>query len=165
MDKWQLRPDVLKNLLNPAYMSIIIASIARGYRDECHNNIDFALLQIATTLFFNRAVRDRLPRNKTNSMPGWIQENIGYLIGIYDKSNEILQYIKEGILWGHAHEVITISLDSEVIMHPDANERFFKSIRKNNGLTKPVRSAEKLGKWFAHAGSTDTVLQIWRILL
>lgn len=165
MDKWNSRPDALKNLLNPAFMSIVIASISKGYCEESDHGIDLPLLQLAVSLILNKSISKKLPKQKTTSMPGWINSNISLLIGFREKSDDLFTYLKEGIIWGGNHNILCINDESKICLLPDANPQFFKSIQSNRGLCEYYRTSVRMGRWFAVSGLPKTVLQIWEMLL
>lgn len=146
-------------------MSVVIASIVEGYRQESNGSIYFPVLQLSATLVLNRSITDKLPRNRTHSMPAWIQNNVNHLIGFHAKSNDLLPYLKEGILWGSSHNILNVSNDSLVSLTPSNSPNFFKIINDNIGLSAYHKTSIRTGRWFAHSGLPNTIIQIWRILL
>lgn len=164
MYTWQNRPDVLKNLLNPAFISVVITSIIKGYNDENNDGIDFPLIQIAVPLIINTSINLKLPKTKRTSMPIWINSNINTLIGILNKSDNMLVYIKEGLLWGHKYNTLMLGNDHKVNLGPDANSQFFKFIKSNDNLNEYHLKSMRVGRWFAASGSPNTIIEQWRTL-
>lgn len=164
MDAWETRPDVIRNLLNPAFMCVIVMSITEGYRQESSESIYFPILQLCTTLVLNQPVKNNIPRNKTHSMPIWINNNIAKLIGIHDKSYDVLKYINEGVLWGASRKLLSVSNDSLIDLTLDDCSKIVRLMSKRSGLSEYHKISVRIGKWFAHSGTPNTVLQYWRML-
>jgi hypothetical protein len=157
MKRWDLRPIEHRTLLNPAFLSVLVAEAARGHIDERAAPLPFALAFLAVPLVAHEPTREALPTIAT-SMYAWLQHRPQARVHIPPLAVEFVAPTREAIRFGGRHGALTFAARGAIIAGPLAKAR------RGAQTTDLVRCRERAhftGRWLARAGDPGTVLAAW----
>lgn len=94
--------------------------------------------------------------NKRTGLAMWLQRRPEVQVGLADRINRTLDVVTEAIRFGAFTGAIAVGTDGKMILGPDKPKA---SATKALGYepAQALKRAERLGYWFADAGSTRVV--------
>ncbi|WP_157488032.1 three component ABC system middle component [Dyadobacter crusticola] len=105
---WKDRAEITANLLNPAFCNEIIRECASGYKEDCGSNMPFTLVILILPVILNNTIRARLPKNKSNTIHGWLNSNEDLKVGLANSIKNFIPFTKETLMFGIAYESLSI---------------------------------------------------------
>src|SRR5258707_3772070 len=94
---WEKRPEITAHLISAAFCSEIIRQCVSAYKGEVKSNLPFSLSVLVLPLILNTRIRERLPRNKSNTIHGWINENEELKIGLANNIASFIPFTRETV--------------------------------------------------------------------
>lgn len=119
----------------------------------------FMLLPIV----LHKATREALPQNIRTSLAAWIQEHTSVRVLFAERVISLKPHTREAILFGLLHDWLAFRANGRLrttMTGQDVN-RFLR--RLDGEARECVMHARFIGRWFASAGSPQTVLALWGI--
>lgn len=164
MKQWTQRPVEEANLLNPAFCSALIASSDVGYMSIDNAGIPYPLVFLMLPVVLHKSTRDLLPRTKRTSLATWIQRNTEVRILFAERVIALKPYTREAILFGMLHHWLTLGDGGK--LQTNLDDIYIDLITKKlkNEAKECVNKARFVGRWFASAGSAQTVMALWGII-
>lgn len=156
LPNWENRPDVTANLINPAFCGEIMRVCASAYKEESKSNFPFALSVLVLPLILNSRIRNRLPKNKSNSIHGWINENEDLKIGLASDIASFIPFTRETVMFAIAHNSLSIDENGNIDIKPRRGKFKTGDEEINNCLKK----SQVIGKVFSKSGSPLTIYSI-----
>lgn len=163
MRTWMARPKDEAYLLNPAFCCTTLTAAIWGYSSVREKGLPFPLAFMFLPIVLHKPTRDRLPPNTRTSMAAWLQENPDARVLFYERLVSLKPHTKEALQLGMLEDWILPrngGLLKATLSDSDVN-------RTTRRLTDEAREcilrARFLGKWFASAGATHTVMAFWGI--
>lgn len=162
MIAWQNRSPEVANLLNPAFLSIIIQQCIKSYSDESKGNAPYVIPFLVTPIVLHKHTRDALPRQITTPFTTWITQLQGShaKIGYPERTYAIVPYVKEALVFAFANNIIITEDDGSLRV----NKQIRVPTRLNDTLTEEVficyKKAYFSGRWLARAGKIETVMAL-----
>ncbi|MDD3977360.1 MAG: DUF6521 family protein [Methanomicrobium sp.] len=163
MKEWNERSKEEANILNPAFISIIISQCIKGYIKEKNENAPYVLPFLIVPFILHKQTRNEIPSKISIQLSTWIKkpEMAEIKISYPERVRSISPYIKEGLIFAMAHDIIKIedsdklSLDTKKIGISKKNEE---------SLTDEVidcyKKSEFCGRWFAKVGKIETLMTL-----
>lgn len=110
--------------------------------------------------------RDRLPKTTTTSMYDWINRNQDLLIDYQVRSKNLVPYIKEALGLLLTNSSIEITRSGEIEVGKNKVNFTPKLIAEcTRDMSETIVSTKMLGRWFAKAGSTSSIMATWGITI
>lgn len=156
LPNWEERPEITANLVNPAFCSEIMRVCATAYKQEAKSNFPFALSVLVLPLILNNAIRMRLPKNKSNTIHGWINENEDLKIGLANSISSFIPFTRETVMFAIAHNSLSIDENGSIDIKPRRGK--FKT--NNEEINNCLKKAEVIGKVFSKSGNPLTIYSI-----
>lgn len=156
LPNWEERPEITANLVNPAFCSEIMRVCATAYKEESKSNFPFALSVLVLPLILNNAIRMRLPKNKSNTVHGWINENEDLKIGLANSISSFIPFTRETVMFAIAHNSLSIDKNGSIDIKPRRGK--FKT--DNEEINSCLKKAEVIGKVFSKSGNPLTIYSI-----
>lgn len=160
MKAWRERPIEEAHLLNPAFCCAAVTSSVIGYTSVENEGMPFPLAFMILPIVLHKPTRDLLPRDIRTSLPAWIQDNTSVRILFYERAILMRQYTREALIFGSIYNWLTFQEKGNVKPLINADKTFKKL---QDEARECVSRAGFLGKWFALAGSAETVMTLWGI--
>ena len=163
MIAWQKRSLEVANLLNPAFLSIVIQQCIKAYNVESKGNAPYVLPFLVSPIVLHKRTRDALPGQISTPFTTWITQLEGShtKIGYSKRASSVVPYVKEALAFAFANNIIITTED-------DGSLRVNKQIRvpthSNDTVTEEVvmcyKKAYFSGRWLARAGKIETVMAL-----
>lgn len=118
MSPWISRPAEVSNLLNPAYMALLLNRVCDGYRSESKQGLPFALAYLALPMLLHSGTAEELPKTIKTKVYAWIQEHPEILVSFPSRARSLAPYIREAILFGINQRALHIDPDGRVLAAP-----------------------------------------------
>jgi len=163
MRSWAFRPKEEASLLNPAFCCTTLATAIWGYSSVREEGVPFPLSFMFLPIVLHKLTRDSLPPNTRTSLAAWLQENSDARVLFYERLISLKPYTKEALQFGILFDWIV--LKNGGLIETTLNDSNVNSIiRRLDGEAREcVMRSRFLGKWFASAGATHTVMAFWGI--
>jgi len=156
LPNWEDRPEITAHLINPAFCGEIMRVCASAYKQESRNNLPFALSVLVLPLILNNGIRERLPKNKSNTIHGWINENEDLKIGLANSITSFIPFTRETVMFAIAHNSLSIDENGNIDIKP--RKKKFKT--EDEEINSCLKKAEVIGKVFSKSGSPLTIYSI-----
>lgn len=156
---WDMRPVEVANLLNPAFVAILLRYAGLGYQSVVLTGMPFALTFLVLPLVLHKPTRDALPKSTRTKLHSWLVSEPQIQIGYYERTIQMVPFVREGMIFGLSSELFSLT-ENGCIQVPQSK---LKNAPKwaNNSEPAVCRSkAEFVGKWFAQVGNTSTIYSI-----
>jgi Family of unknown function (DUF6521) len=163
MTIWSERTLEERNLLNPAFGSILVWHLAKGYQYEATShgesiNIPMVLTFVGLSLTLRGKTRNSLPNIITSSLATWINQN-PLLRSAVAKGVGVLQpYVRESIIFGANHALLT--LDGISVAGITTKTRQINKYLKTSSdeVRECAKKAQFIGRWLYRNGDPQTVM-------
>lgn len=158
---WENRNPIIANLFNPAFCGEIIRVVIQSYNKQSNKKFPFALAFIILPILLHDETRKKLPRSVKSYFFVWIEENDYLFLNFAKRTQSMVKYTKEAIIFAMAYKKIYIIETGEFIV-------LEKKIKKRNGeeyeeYNEILKKAEMLGKWLALTSDVKSIYSFLRI--
>jgi len=163
MKPWAERTIEEANLLNPAFCCINITSAVVGHVNINRAGMPYPLTFMILPIVLHKKTRELLPQNTRTSLAAWLQKNITVRILFPERAISLKPYTREAILFALLHNWLSIDTKGRLqtlITNRDIN--YFLA-KLTDDARECVKRSRFIGKWFAAAGSVQTVMALWGI--
>lgn len=162
MRSWSYRPRETANLINPAFCCSILSASVSNYTQQDSRGMPFSLAFIVMPVILHKRTRAALPINTRTSLAAWLEEKPIMRVQFYERAISLKPFVSEAILFGLVHNWLTIDAGRLKSNLPDM--RFKNSLQSLEGEAREcVMRARLVGRWFAAAGSAETVMSLWEV--
>jgi hypothetical protein len=103
-----------------------------------------------------------LPTSTKTSLAAWLQENASVKVLLSERVISLKPFTKEALLFGFKYNWFQLNSDSRIqtLVTPS---QINKARKYDDEVGSCIGRAQLLGKWFASAGSVETVMALWGI--
>lgn len=162
MKPWSKRPLEEANLLNPAFCCLTISTYISSYTDFNNEGMPYPLIFMGLPIILHKSTRDSFPYSIRTSLPFWIQENVDRRILFFERTVSLKPYTQEALLFGLLHNWLVLKNGKfQATINSTDIKRFLRQLEGESMAC--IKQANFLGKWFASAGSAETVMSLWGI--
>lgn len=163
MSTWATRPKEEAYLLNPAYLAIIVRRLAVGYGKAVDGRgLPYPLSLLGTAMVLHGPTRRALPYTTRTSMYLWLRDRAELRLDTPNRAVALSKYVREAALFGHAHGIL--SVDANLDLRPAGRITESRVTALETGEMRSIfQAATKVGRWFAIAGDTNTILSLWGV--
>jgi hypothetical protein len=164
MRPWSTRSREAANLLNPAFCCTVLSAVVSNYSSQESLGMPYPLAFVALPVILHKQTRNSLPFNTRTSLAAWLEEKPIARVQFYERAISLKPFVREAILFGVIHNWLTI--ESGYLRSNHTDSKFRNSLQQLNGEAREcVLRARLVGKWFAAAGSAETVMSLWEVSL
>lgn len=141
MTAWSDRPQIVAAYLNPALLSVVVLSAARGYAQR-GELMPWPMSFLVAPLVLHRPTREALPGNTRTHLSTWVQRNPLLRAGLPARAESLASSVSEGLRFGLRHGEFTMQ---------DGRLRSRVNIRVSNNehLEVLIKSATLAGRWLS----------------
>ena len=162
---WEERVQEEAHLFNPAFCSLLTYEFIKSFTKAAEQpSVYLPLVFCALPVSLHFETRQKLPTKTATSLYTWLQRHPDVLVGFAIRAQNIAPYIKEGISFGCARNTLVFDeygLLALGLKRAGFTPRFLKKVTPE--FRDIVMRTQFLGRWFAGAGATSTILASWRI--
>jgi hypothetical protein len=152
---WRDRAMEERRALNPALVTQVIRAGVAGHEQEVGSGLPYALAFPLVAAVLHSDTRVALPRTVRTSLPVWIREHPLLHHQLGPRTATIAPLVREGVILGLRTGVL--QLQQAALISPARSPR---PASNRSELDELVRSAHRVGRWFAKVGSPSTVLTL-----
>ncbi len=156
--KWEDRPVVVANLLNPAFCGEILRIAIKAYTKETKQGLPFSLTFLFLPILLHEETRNRLPKSVSKNFYEWFEENAIVKIFIGNRIKNFVPYTRESLQFLIYYEAIKINNQAELELVPYSRRKI--GYRNSNEIDDIYKKAEMLGKWLGRSGNIKTIYSL-----
>jgi hypothetical protein len=163
---WENRPREEAHLFNPAFCGVILHEFAKEYKKAKGHACPFPLLFCALPLSLHAKTRRELPGSTLTSLYSWRERHPEMLIGFAERALSLRPVVQEALRFCLDRGVFSIDVDGGIAIGDkplQVNKKFEVTITSD--YCECIAAARLLGRWFAKAGTTSTIMAAWGIKL
>jgi hypothetical protein len=146
MVPWQERPFEMAYLLNPAFLSLIVANAAKGCNEEGNVGLKFAYAFLVPPLVLHEVTRLTLPHDTRTTIHDWLTAYPEVQINLAIHTHRLVPYVQEAIMFSLNSHVIAINEEGRIIL---VQARIDHDWPEDTEPFDCCRKARLLGRWFA----------------
>jgi len=156
---WDERPTEVANLLNPAFLAVLIRDAVKEYQKEGGDPMSYSLPFIILPIVLHRPTRERLPSTTRTAMHTWLEKTPEVRIGFTSRAQRLSSFVREAILFGLQRDIYQIDDSGDLA---DTNSRLGTLPGPKTADHKQCRKQAKfLGRWFAKLSDPETIYTMW----
>jgi hypothetical protein len=160
MKKWESRASEIAYLLNPAFCGRIIYHTIKTYSEETKHPMPFPLVYLILPMVLHRKTRERI--KSATQMHIWIQRNPDILIGFANRTKSMVQITNEAVEFLMQSSIVELTNNGELEL-----SQLFKSLSTNKYTNDEIKDciskSSQVAKWFAKAGTLETIYTSWGV--
>jgi len=163
MKLWVERPKEEANLLNPAFCCSVLTASVFGYNSIEPKGMPFPLAFMVLPITLHKRTREALPINIRTSIADWLEKNPDAKIQYHERVISLIPFVREALLFGLDYKWFDIK-EGRLIetMHTKPNViQALKTSKRE--IAACIKQSKFVGRWFASAGSVQTVMTLWGI--
>lgn len=160
MTVWAERSREERALLNPSFCATLLWHAARGHAAEGREALSFEESFLVLPLILHRGTREALPRSGRTSLATWISEHPLARGHVASRARFLAPITKDALTFGGTHGLI--GLDSGRLHAAQERHRVVNRVLQGSSDEVKIcaNRATFVGKWFAQAGNSATVLAL-----
>ena len=160
MKSWKNRAIEIAYLLNPAFCGRIIYHAIKTYQQESKQPMPFPLVYLILPMVLHRKTRERM--KSITQMQIWIQRNPEMLIGFADRAQSMVPITNEAVEFLMQSGIVTLTNNAELEL-----AQLFKALSTtkytNDEIKECISKSSSVAKWFAKAGTVETIYVSWGV--
>jgi hypothetical protein len=161
MIPWYMRPTEVANLLNPSFCGLLLREFISSYESKKQLGVPYELIFLALPIILHKNTRELLPRTVRTQMHVWLQNHPFIRVEFANRVKELVPFTKESLMFLMHRELIKVESDGLLVV---GTGKYGTSLGTGqNELYECVDKARFLGKWFAQAGTSNTIYLMWGI--
>lgn len=161
---WLERPREEAHLFNPAFCSVILHEFVKEFQKAKDQSTPYALLFCTLPISLHFKTRHALPGSTLTSLYTWRERNPEVLVGFADRARSLRPVAQEAVRFAIDRKALAFADDGGVVL---GKKPLVVARKFEDGLTDDARecvgAARLLGRWFAKAGTTSTIMTAWGI--
>jgi len=162
MTAWPSRVSEERALLNPAFCATLLWRAARGHQADgaSASAMPFETMFLVLPMVLHRQMREALPRTIATSLAVWVTDLPLAQSQIAERARLLVPFTKEALSFGGRYGLLRFSKDA--VMASDGwTKKVSKALREcSEEVQECGNRAEFIGKWFARAGTAETVMSV-----
>lgn len=162
---WRQRAFEEANLFNPAFCGGLITKTVDNFASKANAPFPFVLAFLTLPIVLHRRTREALPTSTVTSLLSWLADNREPLVDFPAHARRLRPITQEAIMFGLAHHTLAIEGGGGLV----AGSKKLVTTDKTMALFTPeardcFERARFLGRWFAAAGTPETILAAWGVM-
>jgi Family of unknown function (DUF6521) len=144
---------------NPAFCAYALAGFTAAFAKVNDQGPELAVVYLALPVALSGDLGDAFDRtNKNTGLLEWLERSPQIQIGLNERVNDSMSIVTGAIRFGCFSRVLVLEGARLRLGERKIKKSFVKAITE--GTAQSLKRAERLGYWFAAAGSTKTVFDM-----
>ncbi len=145
---------------NPAFCSCVLAAFTAGYLSQKEYGPEMVTAYLALPLALSGDRADTfVGTNKRTGLLEWLERNPQLQVGLAARINASMSIVTDAIRFGCFARVLIVDEDARLTLGAmKLKKRALKLL--SDGPAHAIKHAERLGHWFAMAGSTRSIFDM-----
>ena len=163
MTQWHERAREERNLLNPAFCSILLWHAGKG-AIESPNSLRSSLCYMEAFLILplvlHQGTRESLPSRVDTSLPVWTKKNPLVVASLPDRAGALVPHTKEALVFGGIGALY--QFERNQLLVNGERESGIKAMlgQTTNEVRQCAKKARFLGRWFTYTGTPETIFTL-----
>jgi Family of unknown function (DUF6521) len=153
------RPAEREALLNPPFISLVIAHAAAEHQRRTDRAMPYALCFLVAPIALHEATREALPRKVTAKLGPRLEAHALLRAGFAGRARTLAPWVRAGLRDGVRSDILTIT-DAAIEGRPP---RPHTSVTLSNEVLDIFKRAAFAGGWLGLAGSPAASYAMWRV--
>ena len=158
MKSWNNRATEIAFLLNPAFCGRIIYHSLTEYSKERGTDMPYPLVYLILPLVLHK--KTRLNITSRTQMQIWIQKYPELVINFPERARDLIGITNEAIEFLLQTNCIKINDKAEL---ESKNKTMSKTQFTDDEIQDCIKKSEHVGRWFARAGTIETIYSCWGV--
>ena len=155
---WNIRPQDVANLLNPAFGGLLLHRALTGHKNETGSGMPLELVFLVLPFVLHEPTRSRLPVKVTTHLATWLQNERDVLLQFGERTADLVPYTQESILFLATHGLVEIDKDGRLF---PGRAKFKQGVGSVTTASDEVhdcyRAAFAVGRWLSLSGNSTTL--------
>lgn len=159
---WEQRSPEEAALLNPAFLGLLLVHGVQGYEQETGNGMPFPLIFLVPPVVLIDGTRKALPRRKDSSLAAWLQAHPEVRLRFAEIAESLVPVVRESLVFAASHGALVVEQD---VVRSSRLPRGARAMIAANtrDVQEVLRKARFVGKWYANAGTLETIMSLWGV--
>ncbi|MFD2718354.1 three component ABC system middle component [Hymenobacter monticola] len=157
---WSERP-IEANLFNPAFCALVLRHAIDTYQKSTLRGMDYSMAFVVLPAVLHKATREMIPGIITTKLHVWAQRHHEVRIGFANRMQNMVPITKEAVLFGVQHGALRFNEDGALVLGQGRLNEY--DIEPDSEAAFCLKKATFVGRWFADAGTTATLLAAWGV--
>ena len=163
MISWSRQTAEERSLLNPSFCGRLLWHASSAYENASQAPLPFDLAFLVLPVVLHRETRQSLPKTAKTSLAVWLDENPLSRSRVGDRARTLAPFTKDALMFGGVHELLRLK-DGRITADVGWKKRIATDLKDSTDEVRTcAKRAEFVGKWFAAAGSSDTVMAMFGV--
>ena len=165
LESWEQRPTEEAYLFNPAFCGALSYEFVKSFRAASTNSgMELPLIFCALPISLHMETRRKLPSSTVTSLYTWLQRQPESLVGFAQRARDLAPYVKQGLSFGVANNTLAFD-ENGLITLGERKATFTPKVLESATaeVREIVHTTRMIGRWFAGAGTTATILASWGV--
>lgn len=150
---------------NPAFCAMPAIAFTSAYVSENSNGVELSLLYIALPIVLSGDFINCFHgSNKKTGLREWMSRNPEIRVGLASRLNATMGIVTEAIRLSCFAQILSFNQEACLVTGSKFKKGFL-NVKMNDETKQIVKCAERLGAWFANAGSAKEVFNIMQLTL
>lgn len=158
---WEQRPVEVAHLLNPAFIAVLLHATISGFQSTNNSGMPYPILFLSIPLVLHKPTRDVLPKTTATRLTNWIHNEPSVLVGYYERTKQLVPYVKEGMIYGLKAELFSVNEDGMYISKTIATKKLRWPTVSEPSIC--LNKSRFVGRWLAAAGDVYTVFSVFGV--
>lgn len=162
---WTARAHEDAHLFNPAFCGALSFEFCKAFtKTSGKSSAAIPLLFCALPISLHMDTRRSLPNRTVTSLYTWLERNPAVLVGYANRATNLSPYLKQAISFTVARNALAITEFGELTVGSKKASFTPLFYEESTHEVKAIVDATRfLGRWFAGAGATSTILSAWGV--
>jgi len=160
---WEQRPFEAANLFNPAFCALLVRRAVQAYQKDACRGMDYTMAFLVLPVVLHKDTRELLPITIASKLHVWIQRHHHVRVGFAERMQNMVPITKEALLFGLQHQVFEVNNVGALEVGQRRLKPYENEVEKKSEVAMCLKKAEFVGRWFADAGTTATILAAWGV--
>lgn len=162
---WDLRPQQIRDLFNPAFSSALLCVAIRAFDAEVPDGsgLPFIRSYLLLPMALHAETRNALPSTTKTSLTRWLGQRPEVHIGLAERVASFREITSESIRYGIAGGIIKMSEVGGLTHVPRKPRGLTAAASASGEVTECFEAATELGRWFARVPDTAFLFRSLRI--
>lgn len=161
MNVWEERSLEAGNLLNPAFLSVLVHNTVRSYQSESQAPVPFTIPFLTLPLVLHKKTREALPRAVSTTFASWISrpEGVTAKLGFPRRARSLVPFIKDALLMGLLNNLFLIE-NGNLVNAPKTKIGRADALSHSEEFVDCLAKAGFCGRWLSLSGPSETILAL-----
>ena len=160
--RWVDRTREVRNLINPAFCSVILRQSVEGYSSVASGGaLPLTLSFLVLPLVLHKRTRNHLPTSVATSLHAWLERVPQAKVGFPERAQSTVRYTREAMVFGTSCKLLTLTDSGIGLVAGSKGVRGLSAYKTTSSEVKNcIEKAALVGKLFGRAGSPASIYAV-----